>query len=256
MTVVPGGAPMMRPTWSPTVIGISHQPSPQARMPRSFHIRAYSSMRSSATAGIAPSEWLMRYVVSRRIGNRSRYSVSSMRRSLVRNRDDSSNHVLVSDTVPSKSPRCNGTRSGSRFKRFRRRPTGSWPGVGHRDEGVTLFPQLAGADPAGNGGSAWAELALGGADVARRRTEQAARLLLLENVRRPTRDPRAGEHRRREGRRDLGDVENNGGVVLDVRSENTVGRALLKRRERRALELLGHLHVRGPELLRRSLQDA
>jgi hypothetical protein len=30
MTVEPGGAPMMRPTWSPTVIGISHQPSPQA----------------------------------------------------------------------------------------------------------------------------------------------------------------------------------------------------------------------------------
>ena len=33
ITVEPGGAPTMRPTWSPTVIGISHQPSPQARMP-------------------------------------------------------------------------------------------------------------------------------------------------------------------------------------------------------------------------------
>ena len=45
MTVLPGGAPMMRPIWSPTVIGISHQPSPQARMPRSRHMRAYSSRR-------------------------------------------------------------------------------------------------------------------------------------------------------------------------------------------------------------------
>src|SRR6476646_11247169 len=68
---------MMRLIWSPTVIDISHHPSPQARMPRSFHIRANSSTRSSAAAGIAPSEWLMRYVVSARIGNRSRYSCNS-----------------------------------------------------------------------------------------------------------------------------------------------------------------------------------
>jgi hypothetical protein len=60
MTVEPGGAPMMRPIWSPTVSGSSHQPSPHARMPRSFHARAYSSIRSSAAAGIAPSEWLIR----------------------------------------------------------------------------------------------------------------------------------------------------------------------------------------------------
>ena len=44
---------MMRPIWSPTVIGIVHQPSPQARMPRSLHMRAYSASRSSAFAGIA-----------------------------------------------------------------------------------------------------------------------------------------------------------------------------------------------------------
>ena len=56
MTVEPGGAPMMRPIWSPTVIGISHQPSPQARIPRSVHIRVNSSTRCSAAAGIAPSE--------------------------------------------------------------------------------------------------------------------------------------------------------------------------------------------------------
>jgi hypothetical protein len=72
MTVLPGGAPMIRPIWSPTVTGISHQPSPHARMPRSFHMRAYSSSRSSAAAGIAASEWLIRYVQSRRIGKRSR----------------------------------------------------------------------------------------------------------------------------------------------------------------------------------------
>ena len=33
---------------------------PQERMPRSFHIRAYSASRSSAFAGIAASEWLIR----------------------------------------------------------------------------------------------------------------------------------------------------------------------------------------------------
>ena len=60
MTVEPGAAPMIRPIWSPTVIGISHQPSAQARMPRVFHVRAYSRMRSSAAAGIAPSEWLIK----------------------------------------------------------------------------------------------------------------------------------------------------------------------------------------------------
>ena len=37
---------MMRPTWSPTVIGSSHQPSAHARMPRSRHVRAYSARRS------------------------------------------------------------------------------------------------------------------------------------------------------------------------------------------------------------------
>ncbi len=63
---------MMRPIWSPTVIGISHQPSPQARIPRSRHVRAYSASRSSAFAGIAPSEWLIRYVVCSRIGNSER----------------------------------------------------------------------------------------------------------------------------------------------------------------------------------------
>jgi hypothetical protein len=59
-TVEPGGPPMIRPIWSPTVIGMFHQPSPHERMPRSRHMRAYSRRLSSAFAGIAASEWLMR----------------------------------------------------------------------------------------------------------------------------------------------------------------------------------------------------
>jgi hypothetical protein len=60
ITVEPGGAPTMRPTWSPTVTGSSHQPSPHALIPRSRHMRAYSRRFSSAAAGIAASEWLIR----------------------------------------------------------------------------------------------------------------------------------------------------------------------------------------------------
>jgi hypothetical protein len=60
MHVVPAGAPMIRPTWSPTVVGMSHQPSPHERIPRVFHMCAYSRTRSSAAAGIAASEWLIR----------------------------------------------------------------------------------------------------------------------------------------------------------------------------------------------------
>src|SRR3954452_24822591 len=69
---------MMRPIWSPTVSGSSRPPPAQARMPRPFHIRAYSATRSSTAIGIAPSEWLIRYVVCSRIGKRSRYSSSSV----------------------------------------------------------------------------------------------------------------------------------------------------------------------------------
>src|SRR6185503_91511 len=74
----PGGAPINRPIWSPTVSGRSHQPSSHARTPREFQAFAYSSTRSSTAAGIAPSEWLIRYVVSARIGKCSRYSSSSV----------------------------------------------------------------------------------------------------------------------------------------------------------------------------------
>src|SRR4051812_24157912 len=77
MTVVPAGAPTISPIRSPTLNTEFHQPSPQARAPRVFHSRAYCSSRRSASAGIAPSEWLIRYVVDSRIGKRSRYSMSS-----------------------------------------------------------------------------------------------------------------------------------------------------------------------------------
>ena len=60
MTVVPGAPPMIRAIWSPTANGMFHQPSPHERIPRSRHMRAYSSSRSSAAAGMAASEWLMR----------------------------------------------------------------------------------------------------------------------------------------------------------------------------------------------------
>src|SRR3954449_4029525 len=95
----PGGAPTIRPIWSPTVSGSSHQPSSHARTPRVLQARAYSSTRSSAAAGIAPSEWLIRYVVSARIGNRSRYSCSSATAGEYR---DASAHNLVPQTGESK----------------------------------------------------------------------------------------------------------------------------------------------------------
>ena len=60
MTTLPGGAPMMRPTSSPTVKGIRHQPSAQARTPRVAQASVYSFKRSVAAFGMAPSEWLTR----------------------------------------------------------------------------------------------------------------------------------------------------------------------------------------------------
>ena len=63
---------MIEPTRSPTSTAVSHHPSPQARAPRVRHSRANRSSRRSASAGIAPSEWLIRYVVEARIGKRSR----------------------------------------------------------------------------------------------------------------------------------------------------------------------------------------
>src|SRR4051794_26137109 len=47
-------------------------------MPRSAHVRAYSATRSSTATGIAPSEWLIRYVVCSRIGKRPRSPITSV----------------------------------------------------------------------------------------------------------------------------------------------------------------------------------
>src|SRR6185437_10323076 len=82
MTVEPGGAPTMPPTRSPTRNAVSHHPSPHARAPRVRHSAANCARRRSASAGIAPSEWLIRYVVDSRIGKRSRYSASSTKPNL------------------------------------------------------------------------------------------------------------------------------------------------------------------------------
>src|SRR5689334_14145737 len=82
------------------------------------------------------------------------------------------------------------------------------------------------------------EIALRRPDVACRRSEQPARSLLLEDVRRPAGHPGAREHRGRQRRWDLGDVENDRRVVLDVRRKDAVRRLLLQRLQRDALELL------------------
>src|SRR4051794_38456536 len=177
----------MRPTWSPTVRGISHQPSAHARIPRSFQVRAYSAMRSSAAAGIAPSEWLIRYVVCSRIGNRSRYSVNRMPRSL--------GGLAPQGPDPSTCPRPARPEAGVR--------------------------PLTGSDPL-------VQAALRRSDITCRRAEQPARALLLEDVRRPACDARAREHRGCERRGDLRNVEDDGGVVLDIRGEHAVRRALLQ----------------------------
>ena len=50
ITVDPGGAPTIRPIWSPTAHDVSHQPSAQARIPRSSHMRANSASRSAGLA--------------------------------------------------------------------------------------------------------------------------------------------------------------------------------------------------------------
>ena len=56
MTTEPGGAPMMRPTASPTVTGIAHQPSAQARTPRVAHVsRVLLELRGRAAAASRPA---------------------------------------------------------------------------------------------------------------------------------------------------------------------------------------------------------
>ncbi len=98
-------------------------------------------------------------------------------------------------------------------------------------------------------GSAESERAAG-ADVSGRRPHEPAEALLLEDVGRPARGARAGEHRRRELRRHVRDVEHDRRPELDVRREHAVGLARVQLRERDALELLRDLEPRRAELLR------
>ena len=59
ITTSPGPAPMIRPTRSPTVTGMSHQPSLQARTPRVAHMSVNSASRSRTFRGMAPRLWLI-----------------------------------------------------------------------------------------------------------------------------------------------------------------------------------------------------
>src|SRR5687768_7976331 len=63
------GAPMTRATASPAATGMSHQPSAHARTPRRAQTSEYSARWASTPRGIAPREWLTRYVQRSRIGN-------------------------------------------------------------------------------------------------------------------------------------------------------------------------------------------
>src|SRR5829696_3843251 len=99
------------------------------------------------------------------------------------------------------------------------------------------------------------ELAGARPDVRGRGAHQAPLALLLEDVRRPSADARAREHRGEHVRRDLGHVEHDGRPELDVRGEHAVGTAGLELGERRPLELLGGLEPRRLELPGSAAQD-
>src|SRR3546814_301202 len=88
-----------------------------------------------------------------------------------------------------------------------------------------------------------------GAGVDRRRTDQAAGALLLEDVRRPTTGPGAGEHRGEHRRGDLGEVQDDGRPELDVGLQDAVGTTLLELGQRGLLQGLGDLVARCVQLL-------
>src|SRR5579871_4700652 len=70
------------------------------------------------------------------------------------------------------------------------------------------------------------------ADVLGGRPDELRFALLLEDVRRPARDARAGEQRGEQVRRDFGHVEHDRRPELDVGREHTVGAAGLQLGER------------------------
>src|SRR5438270_8911624 len=99
-------------------------------------------------------------------------------------------------------------------------------------------------------------MALARAHIARRRTEEPAGSLLLEDVRRPAGNARAREHRGRERRRYVRNVEDERRVVLDVRLQRAVGLAALELGQCGSLEALGDLDLRRAQLARGLLEDA
>ena len=61
MTTEPAGAPIGAPTSSPTVTGMAHQPSAQARTPRLAQMpRELLELGAPHRRGMAPREWLTR----------------------------------------------------------------------------------------------------------------------------------------------------------------------------------------------------
>src|SRR6478752_3176498 len=94
------------------------------------------------------------------------------------------------------------------------------------------------------------------ADVARRRPDESAGLLLLEDVRGPSGRARTREHRREHRRRDLREVEDDGGPELDVRREHPVGPAGVQLVERGLLEGGRGLEAGRTEALARGAQHA
>ena len=93
-------------------------------------------------------------------------------------------------------------------------------------------------------------------DVLRRRPDQPALALLLEDVRAPAGDARAREQRREEVGGDVGVVEHDRGPELDVGGEHAVGLARLQLGERGLLERLGDLEALRADLLRGAAQHA
>src|SRR5215207_2778070 len=61
---------------SPVVRPSSHHPSCHARTPRRLHVSANSCRLAAVRRGMAPSEWLTRYVQSSTVGNCARQEAS------------------------------------------------------------------------------------------------------------------------------------------------------------------------------------
>src|SRR4029078_10487131 len=75
MEIVPVCTPRIGASKSPVVRPASHQPSCHARTPRDDHSSANCWRYPAARRGIAPSEWLTRYVQVSTIGNSRRQAM-------------------------------------------------------------------------------------------------------------------------------------------------------------------------------------